>query len=269
MTTYSIIPCREIQDTKREGAKIDGMTASVTLGCAYVDRFNLMYDLLYGNFGGGRLWPYGGNVYCVGCETADGPPGQAQSGVLNTQGYDVDQSYVVATYASPSSNPQQPDVGNVTENLEPTCEFQTLPHTDFLWDGAGQQVLKPEESPAKQNRGVNYVRTLSKIEPPLPIELITLQGYVNDSTINSTSLGLTFPAETLMYRGVSLSRTVAGTAPPDTGSLAWNMTLKFGVKYDKWNKFWRGPQEGWQGFKIKATGAPYKNYPLGDFSVFF
>lgn len=269
MTTYSSVTCREIQDTKREGARIDGLTASVTLGCAFTDRFALMYDLLFGNAGYGRAWPYGGALFCTGVEAADGPPGQAQTAPLNTQGYEVEQSYVVATYSTPSMNPNQPDVGNVTENLEPTCEFQTLPHTDFIWDGAGQIVLKPEEAPAKQNRGVNYVRTLSKIEPPLPIELITLQGCVNNGSIVSTSLGLTFPAETLMYRGVSLSRTMQPGADPDAADLAWNMTLKFGVKYSEWNKFWRGPLEGWQGFKIKATGAAYKNYPPEDFSVFF
>lgn len=265
--TYSSVDCCELQDSKREGATITGLTASVTLVVPYTNRFALMFDLLYGNGGSGKYWPYGGNLVCQNVQAQDGPPGQAQYGT-NGQGYDVVLSYVNATYGSPSANPNQPDAGNVTENLEPTCEFITLPHTDYFWfNGGDPEWLKPEEAPGKQLRGLNYVRTLSKVSPPLDSAILDLVGKVNASTVTSTSLGLSFPSETLLYKPPSLSRTLP--VDPEDTDLAWNITLRFGYKEGGWNKFWRASTGIWDEIKCMKTDAIYKNYPTGDFIVFF
>jgi len=84
---------------------------------------------------------------------------------------------------------------------------------------------------------------------------------VNSAAYFSRLLGLTFPAETLLYGPPDSQRRITANAsePP-----AWTLTHKLVYQASGWNKFWN-PRTG-KYDKIYRNGVEYKNHPPASFA---
>lgn len=152
----------------------------------------------------------------------------------------------------------------VTESLEPTVEFLTLPSEGLFWDNAQAEPIAPEEAPGKLRRELEWVYTRHEVLT-LPAATLTLLGYVNQAAMRSPTLGLVFGIETLLYHIKPLIREIT-----TEGVQAWTVTYVFSYNPTGWNKYYR-PSEEVDGTPVlqsmyDAAGDVFKQYPTGDFN---
>ncbi len=250
MGIYSpVITCFEEFGTQKENLNVaTSPEASVTLRCAWADRHALVQDLLANQ----RPWPNG---------TAVNPP-LAQRAAIKTfdTAYTVVGQSIIYNTAIVEVNYGYEARDLFSESLEPTADFVTLDHRFFRWIAADGEPLKQGEAPGKLRRGLNFVRTLFNVSPPLSTQLLTAVGGVNNAPYASTSLGLTFPTETLLYTPPNITLTV------DTlGSDGYTIAMKFMYRPEEWNKFWHAKTQDYEEIFL-VGGVKYESYPLVDMS---
>ncbi len=150
------------------------------------------------------------------------------------------------------------------ESIEPSAEFLSVGADKFAWDVAGAEPIALDETPGTIIRMMDWSLTQHRVLSPIPLELVSLMGNVNNQSFASRTLGLIFEAETLLYLGCSPSRHFTIDGPS-----AWTLPFKFTAKPSGWNTFRRsGFDAPQQMFKI-SDGTQYKPYPLADFQALF
>lgn len=168
------------------------------------------------------------------------------------------------TYSQPEYNTEQPPeqgvIVYVSEAIEPASEFITLSHDGLHWSSISGTSLEPTEAPSKIVRMVDWVYTIHHLSY-LPSWIWSYPGCVNNYSLYSYTLGVTFPAETLLCGNPSSSREITSE-----GVTAWTITIRFTYNPNTWNKF---PRVGTGGdltyeYIYDATGIKYV-YPLADF----
>jgi hypothetical protein len=169
-------------------------------------------------------------------------------------------SYVDTLIAFEYSSAVEADL--VSESLEPTAEFQILDYTRFRWGSKDGDPILEGEAPGKVTRSLALTRQLFKLTT-IPTDVLDMIGKVNDASYVSTLLGLTFPAQTLLFQPPSMGRTIT-----TAGSKGWNLTMRFHYKPNGWNKFWRAAASppAWESMYDKDVVAAYENYEPDDFS---
>lgn len=265
MADYSSsVSCSEELGSVREDFDIgsgNGPSMSVDLRCLWSDRFSLVQDIV----GNQRAWPHG--TWTTVAPRAYAASIKQDTSVFATTGQSNEVVHAIVSVRYGCKVLQL-----VSESLEPTVEFLTLDHNQFRWanaaaDGPGDPVLEAE-APGKLFRGLNLVRTYYQLNS-VPTAILTLPGAVNAAQYVSALLGLTFPAETLLFQPPKLDRVIK-----TTGATGFNMTLKFQYKPQGWNTFWRAKTREWSKMWILADAgadppvaeAEYDNYPPDDFS---
>jgi len=229
----------------------DGITCSVVLACAWSIRHDVVTDIV----GGKEYWPHGSFVKRPFAVSAAIVPRPAK-GTTTGQSIDYPQALITVNYERKKLDPEQ----LASESLEPTAEFITQDHKRYVWGSSTGNPLTEAEAPGRIVRGLNLVRTIYKL-PSVPVSLLSLPGTCNDTSYVSSLLGLTFPAETLLFSPPTLDRTIE-----TDGSEGFNLSLKFSYKPEGWNKFWRAESESYEEIYDTQSEAVYKNYPLADFS---
>lgn len=140
----------------------------------------------------------------------------------------------------------------VAEAVEPNAEFITLDPKDYKW--SDDDTLEDAEAPGFLIRSFDWSYTQYD-RPQLPVSILSLPGSCNAALLQSPSLGLTFPPETLMFRPPSIIR-------KDVEK--FDVTFKFGYRPNTWNKVWRAKTQQWEAMYRKDTGVVVKNYPPLD-----
>lgn len=248
---YSIIDCAEEHGSASESADHKtGLKASVTLRCAYADRMDLVQDLI----GNRRAWPHGSySEPPVAISTATKPvPGRYTT--IGQVCY-YEEALVTVNYSTE-------DKDLISESLEPTSEFLTLDFKRFRWGSVNGDPILEGEAPGRILRGMNLVRTIHEVDPPIPTSLLSLQGHCNEVAYSSALLGLSFDTETLLFQPPSLSRQIKSS-----GAKAFSLVLKFAFKEQGWNNFWRAATQEYERMYDVENGE-YFNYPRGSFSDF-
>jgi len=248
MSTFSsTVTCTEVHGTRSEGRDRDGNgTVSVTLQCAWTDRWSLADDIV----GNQLAYPDAANLF--GKSASIRP--LASQGAASSQSIEYTDALVTITYANlDPSEGEESGEDLLSESLEPTAEFMTLDYHDFIWSD-DSSPLKEGEAPGKLILGLEYQRTLYK-QTSIPGSVLTLPGHVNSNSVTASTLGLTFPAGTLLYKCPTLNRTITSD-----GEYRWTINYKYSVRYTGWNKYWRASSGAWAEIKTKA-GATYKSYP--------
>jgi hypothetical protein len=255
--SYSDSEVCEVQGSIREDFGEEDITCSVTLQCAWDIRHAVVEDIV-GNY---MLWPHMlGFARAPYAQTAGIVPLDSK-GVTSGQSITYEDALITVNYGfGDGEDPED----LFSESLEPTAEFITLDYKKFSWindtdDGPGDALLEGE-APGKLLRGMNLVRTVFKVTS-LPPALLTCFGCVNAATYVSGVLGFTFNEETLLYNPPTTDRTI-NTAGTD----GWNIQLRFGIKPEGWNKFWRSKTQTWEVMWDNEAEQEYKSYPTGDFS---
>lgn len=263
MSDYSTVACCEEHGTRSENYTGEGVQCSVTLRCAYDDRWLLVQDVI----GGHAVWPH--------LASAARPPVARTAGIVpfpakaGTSGQLLlyDEALVTVNYETSKKESSGEDGQLFAESLEPTIEFLTLSPDRFRWSSATGDPLEEEEAPGMQLFSMALNRTIYQVEPPLDGGLLSLVGKCNAEEYVSAVLGLTFPEETLLFMPGTQSRTVTTELNP-----AFDVNLKFAYKPQGWNKYWRAKTESWEHIYLITSGSsggePYKSYPPDDFQEF-
>ncbi|MGO8752874.1 MAG: hypothetical protein ACLQNE_43580 [Thermoguttaceae bacterium] len=239
-------PCWEIDGSPVEVGTLDNFRATVSLRCAWGDRYSLAAEqaafLLYPRLPGTlarcksiTIRPY------TKCQGAD------------SYGGTYEDALVVSEYVWDRRSPQQDQNGDLfSESLEPTAEHLTLDPSCFQWsDGT---PLDQNEAPGLLIRGLDYVLTHYNLSA-IPAAALTLVGCVNEATVSSYTLGISFPAQTLLFNPPTCQRKVMMGPSPN---LTWTVTYRFTYKACGWNQFWNA--RGQKFDTLKAYDAASQTY---------
>lgn len=251
MGIFSSVTCKEAFDSFDENFDIySGITFNVDLQCLASDRFDLIGDILFTP----RPYPKFTGFYIYAIAANARPfPGMAASPTPSGQELDYTQDALVhVTYSTRAQ-----DI--YTDSLEPYIDYGTLDNKKFNWAGSPKVPLFENESPPFIQRGCNFVRTRYKLAT-IPTEVLSLLGYVNDADVVSAQLGLTFPAETLLFQPQGATQTVSTMTVS-----GWTVSLKFAYKPTGWNTYWRSSTQAFESIYLKGSSTRYIQYPLASF----
>jgi hypothetical protein len=250
----------EMHGTVQEDIGPDGCSASVQLMCPWALRHAVARDLLpqvNWPLVQRRYWPHGDYAKQPYAQRVSIKPFEAV-GYQAGQALDYDLALLTVQYER-MSDTEPEDL--VSESLEPTAEFMVQDHKRFTWGSASGDALEENEAPGKLVLGMNLIRTYYKVDI-IPPQVLSCFGAVNAQAYTSAGLGLTFPKESLLYCPPMLERTLT-----TEGSDGWNITLKFQVKPDGWNRFWRAKTETWEKIWDTEKEEAHNSYPLKDFAA--
>jgi hypothetical protein len=213
------------------------------------------------------VWPYGTFTINPWAVSAQALPLKS-AGVDDGQAIDYTDVNVAVNYGIQF---QSNDGQFYSEQLEPTVEFIPLDYKTFTWqaideDGdltdAPGKALKESEAPGRQLRSMSLVRTFYRVEEPLNSVLLSASGYINSESYTSGTLGLTFPAGTLLYIPPTIDRSIQAD-----GSMTMTVTCRFNYKEVGWNWYWRADKQIYSQMWSINGAAIYNSYPETDFSA--
>lgn len=255
--TYSVIDCSEESHTVRENATENGPTASVQLRCAWLNRAALVADIV-GNL---KEWPRipGCKAYAQNAAVIPAP-GQSQT---DGQGCVYDEALVTVNYLQLKTDGGGGDTVNgqlFSETLEPSAEFTTLDHKKFRWSSEDGDKLEAQEAPGRLLIGMDYVLTRFNVDS-VPVAILNNVGTVNQGSVAAQLLGLTFQAETALLMPTTPQRTIDAQ-----GNGKWTLPIRFSIRPQGWNKFWRAKTQNWESI-YKVDGGEYKNYPTSNMAA--
>lgn len=244
MGIWSTIDCEEVHTSDSENYSIEGgFQASVTLKVSAANKDALIDDLL----GNQREWPRSTFPTKPRAFSASVSGFYSESPVIG-------QTYVYDEYLATIQYSTDPNKTIVSETIEPDAEFIRLDHRNFRWSSDGAPLTEGE-APGFLQTSMKLIRKyFNQIEVPT---LLLTPGVVHNAAYVS-SLGLTFPAETLLLTPQPISRTVT-----TAGSEGFNFSVGFSYKPNGWNKYWRPDTQTWDRI-ILANGTAYNSYPLVD-----
>lgn len=148
----------------------------------------------------------------------------------------------------------------VSEDLEPWAEFLTLSNRGLYW--LGGDALAEDEAPPLLVKGMAWVYR-THLQTSVPSAALSLVGKVNDDSITSATLGLTYDAETLLFTPPRLSiDTDAG------GNRLISLEYRFNHRPDGWNNFFNPATQQYEQIFTDTGGANrFIPYPLDDFTT--
>lgn len=248
MPDYSIIACSEEHNTASlTGDFTSGWSGSVTLRCAWSNRLALIADLV----GNRRPFPGTGLTIPPQCTSASCVP---DGGAFSADGQTIvySEGLVTANYSTEI-------IDLVSEVLEPRTEYRTMDYRRFRWGSATGDALLESEAPGMLMKSFDISRTLYQITS-IPALYLTAGGHCNNASHTSALLGLTFPAETLMFQPGSIQRTIT-----TAGASKWTVNMKFLYNPNGWNTYYRAKTQTWTR-QYLAGGSVWYNSPLVDMS---
>lgn len=250
MVMFSTVSCSQEGPTEETLDAANGqITCRVKLRCNWSDRLALCDDLLLNQ----RPWPYITTSFTpVAINASATWSFNEAKGVQTGQGYEPSYAIVTVNYGIPKY-----DEDLLSESLEPSGEFVRLPYTMFRWGSRTGDPIQPEESPGVFDARLKLVRKYYRIAT-IPANALSAFGKCNQSAYSSALLGVTFPAETLLYDTPFFDRTIS-----TAGSQGWNYTQNWIYNPNQWNKYYRAKTNTWEyQYRVDTTGVatPFKSY---------
>lgn len=236
--------CEEVHDTRVEGLSYTGgPTASVTLRCAWADRFNLRTDLINNGY-----WPVAGaGGLAPRCQSVNVRPEPSEydevgqeigykNALLDVQ-YSFDESAGSGGGGGGGTGRQL-----YTESFEPQMELVTPANKKYWYNqneennpGPGnkkdREFLEGDTPPNIRQYTFTINRTFYNWVS-VPITFLTLLNHINDEEVTFPSLGLTFAKETLLFVPVNSQKSVSSE-----GTDGYTVSVKFVYRPQSWNMF--------------------------------
>ena len=257
------IAYEELDLSPQEQVAPHNYTATCQFKCAWADRYDVMNYFAYGSGQMYPRWNIPARVRGIGCV----PFGAATGTLLDVVGQKLMQyehALVTVQFVLDSQTPK--GSGNedlISESIEPTAEFQTISPFGLVWE-SDFSGLTPEEAPGILRRGLNFCLTRYNV-PYVPTAILSLAGCCNAAPVACRYLGLTFPAETLLFSPPQMQQKIS-----TEGASPWTLNFRFSFKPHGWNKFWRSETGQWEAiYRHVVSGGgdvEIKPFPPGDFS---
>jgi hypothetical protein len=146
----------------------------------------------------------------------------------------------------------------MTETINGSAEFLTLPAENFSWDAEQNEPLEVEEAPGYIRKMISWSITYHKV-PYIPPTIWSFVGKVNSKSHSSPKYSIGFAEEELLYGAPSID--VENF--PD-GSRSMDVSLSLTWKPGGWNKLKRPGVDLVQ--PIYYGGSEWKRYVPVDLS---
>lgn len=191
--------------------------------------------------------------------------GKTSAGIVDSNVLNYSYAELAVNYGTSGQGEGQGQDGDdaplaiITESLEPAAEFITLSGETLAWDNPGGPPVEAGDEPSILVPGLDWIYTIHQITN-LPAAFISLTNFVNQYSVVSSSLNYTFPAETLLYHGPSPRRIIT-----TEGAEAWEVTLRFTVRFGGWNMWWRSGSAQPEPQRIFTSTGEYRPFPVADF----
>lgn len=155
-------------------------------------------------------------------------------------------------YETPKYSEEDPDTGNITEELSLTAEVLTLPLGAFHWqvgegiydeDGSSLGTISATianhslaEQPGKVMPTAEYTVSLKFVQNPNFSDLQSLVGKINSVQFAPTGVnGFIFAARRLLFTGVETSRTVQFDPVAGASTKGFALSYKFAYRRVPWD----------------------------------
>jgi hypothetical protein len=272
MPSFSVINCDQVDHSAAEDYLPGAVAASANLICDWNDRYALVDDLLLNR----RQWPFF-TVPTLIAKTAK-ITALPTKGTTATQIISYQKAIVAVKYATLDAEEEKDEEDGapndgvvVTDSIKPAAEFITQDPRNFTWETAPEGAsLGAPPMPVTEGQAPGmliHTHTLSRVLGRvlnIPASILTLPGSVNAVAYTSNQLGLTYPAETLMFGIPSITFEHLAN-----GVTTKKLTLEFSYKPNTWNKYYRPDKLVWEHMMVAAQPAVIaKMYPPGDFSEY-
>lgn len=223
--------------------------------CAWTDRYAVLAEIL----GTNASWPYRStNGICTEAVIEPHSGKLSEGATADLAAYE--KAVITFSYKSPGFGDRIPIEFQgelISEEILPFTEFLTIDYTLVKWSSGDS--LKEQEAPGRQLKGFVWNYTRHEVGFPVPSAVLSLVGKVNDTPVLAPTLGLQFPAQTLLYNDPRIARLSGNSA---------RVQLAFTHRPQGWNTFWRVETQQFETMQTIA-GTPYDNYEGGNFSQLF
>ena len=250
-----------------------GFEASRMFKVAWADRVQFVTDILGDVTDLGSLGDF---LVTQGEQYPAFPQARAESASIRGYGKHLSGVPLAWTYAMIGVDYRVPDFGGssggatsgeevlISESLDATAEFLTLPHHKLFWTYTGGSAADPvgRDIPlGRLLRMVNWNYTIHHT-PRIPMAILSNVGQVNNAAITSPTLGLTWAAGTILYNGPRMSREITRS-----GARAWTLDLSFTYRPVGWNNFPKGGDSDDFAPVYDQFGNVVEPYPTTDLSA--
>jgi hypothetical protein len=247
----------ELEGSPKESYGSKGFQATRHLMCSWADRHTLARQLKGGRHYIGQdlvtLKPAYYPWYPVAVVSAVEIEGSGQpEGAVDESNYKrYEKAILTVTYSVQTYDEET----IVEESVEPASEFLTIPANNLYWGyGDNKVALKEAEAPGLLIQMFDWNYTLKEVRS-VPSWVKTLGGCVNNKTMRSDSLGMSFEPETLLAGKPKMERVVT-----TAGEKAWTISYSFTYRSIGWNKFPRVDAAG-------PNGIPFESITNGSTAI--
>lgn len=146
-----------------------------------------------------------------------------------------------------------------TESVDPFREFHTVSNTGMTWTTSTAAVNEPQGVIQSGHvYTLEYHRATS-----IPPNFFTANGYCNSASVTAYSLGITYPAQTLLHESPHAERQVILG-----GANRWMLRYRWvyrGANSATWNHKWNPATNAWDTCKIGGNLVTF--HPTVNFST--
>jgi hypothetical protein len=247
----------ELPDSPCEAIGDKGWEATVNLLVPWLSR-GLVLDDIVGNM---RLYPHLNGktaAYAIsGCSKPYQGQASLSTAVRDTAEYQA--AILTIKYGRLSNNQNQKGTEIYSESLDFSDQHLTMEPIDYQWNHDGDDTSRAavvRESPVMLVKGFEYTQVRYN-QKKVPTTILDLLGSVNSVAYPCQMLGITLPAESMLFDPPKMTRKVT-----TTGAALWTITYKVSGKLPGWNRFWnpRGKNTSTNAY----TGAWEYLYPAGS-----
>ncbi len=246
-------PHFEVQGWPKELYVLKGSAYERKIRCAWNDRYALASELdTYPD----SIFPYNTASGAILDTIKMEPERNSKSSDAGNGKISYENAILTCNYSTLG-----PSTANlVSERLTPGVSGVKLAGDRLYWDTAGE---KPVGTGSRLIPVATYTLRYHRAAA-VPAAALTLPGYVNNNTVETKILGVSFSANFLLYRGAVVRRVLSAA-----GITLFDATHVCSYAYNDgfgWNRLWR-PETGTFGLVYDSDGNLKAPYPTTAFSL--
>lgn len=154
----------------------------------------------------------------------------------------------------------------ISERMETTSEFLTLPHEDFEWL-SDKKAITPSAAPGHVLTAWTYTFTRHNVAE-VPVQAFDFVDTVNEDELTPLSpplAHLRFGQDELLYKGAALQR----SSDRNLATVKMNISYRFHIRKGGWNKFYRGDTGTYDSLSKKGSNVAHLPFPRNEFGDVF